>query len=58
MTKTLAVISDLIRDHKHPFSKIDKHPNKPLKHRYERRKIRECLHLGEWSTEAENSPGG
>ena len=48
MTKSLEVISEAIRHPKHPFRKVDNQPNKPLKHRYERRKIRSYLHLGEW----------
>ena len=48
MTKSLEVISEAVRSPKHPFSKLDNHPKKPLKHRYERRKIKEYLHIGEW----------
>jgi hypothetical protein len=48
MTKSLEVISEAIRNPKHPFRKVDNQPKKPLKHRYERRKIREYLNLGEW----------
>jgi hypothetical protein len=47
MTKSLEVISEAIRNPKHPFRKVDNQPKKPLKHRYERRKIREYLNLGE-----------
>ena len=50
MTKSLEVISEAIRHPKHPFRKVDNQPKKPLKHRYERRKIREYLHLGEWAS--------
>lgn len=46
MTKTLEVITEAIRNPKHPFRKVDNQPKKPLKHRYERRKIKEYLHLG------------
>jgi hypothetical protein len=49
MTKSLEVITEAIRDPKHPFRKVDNQPKKPLKHRYERRKIRTYLHLGEWA---------
>ena len=49
MIKSLEVISETIRNPKHPFRKIDNQPKKPLKHRYERRKIKEYLHLGEWA---------
>ena len=48
MTKSLETISEAIRNPKHPFRKVDNQPKKPLKHRYERRKIREYLHLGDW----------
>jgi len=48
MTKSLEVISEAIRNPKHPFRKVDNQPKKPLKHRYERRKIRSYLHLGDW----------
>ena len=50
MTKSLEVISEAIRNPKHPFRKVDNQPKKPQKHRYERRKIREYLHLGDWMT--------
>ena len=50
MTKSLEVISEAIRNPKHPFRKVDNQPKKPLKHRYERRKIREYLHLGDWAS--------
>ena len=50
MTKSLEVISEAVVNPKHPFRKVDNQPKKPLKHRYERRKIREYLHLGEWAT--------
>ena len=48
MTKSLEVISEAIRNPKHPFRKVDNQPKKSQKHRYERRKIREYLHLGDW----------
>jgi hypothetical protein len=50
MTKSLEVISEAVRNPKHPFRKVDSQPKKPLKHRYERRKIKEYLHLSEWET--------
>jgi hypothetical protein len=49
MIKSLEVISESVRDPKHPFRKVDDQPKKPRKHRYERRKIKEYLHLGEWT---------
>ena len=48
MTKSLEVISEAISNPKHPFRKVDNQPKKTQKHRYERRKIREYLHFGEW----------
>jgi hypothetical protein len=50
MTKSLEVISETVRNPKHPFRKVDNQPKKPLKHRYERRKIKEYMHLGDWMT--------
>jgi hypothetical protein len=47
MTKTLDVISETVRNPKHPFRKTDHLPKKPLKNRYERRKIKSYLQLGE-----------
>ena len=51
MIKTLEVITEAIRDPNHPFRKADNQPKKPLKHRYERRKIKEYLHLADWQAE-------
>jgi len=51
MMKTLEVISEVIRNSKHPFRKTEHHPKKAMKNRYERRKIREFLHLADWLAE-------
>ena len=51
MTKTLDVITEAIRNSKHPFRKADDRPKKAQKNRYERRKIKEYLHLGDWPIE-------
>ena len=48
MTKTLALITETIRNTKHPFRKVEDNPAKPKKNRYERRKIREYIKLGDW----------
>src|SRR5215831_16616293 len=48
MSKSLEAITEAIRNPKHPFRKVDDQPKKPLKHRYERRKIKAYLHLGDW----------
>jgi hypothetical protein len=52
MTKTLNMIQETVRNTKHPFRQSDGRPAKAQKNRYERRKIRECLRLGDWSAEA------
>lgn len=51
MTKTFDAISEVIRNSKHPFRKADDQPKKAQKNRYERRKIKEYLHLGQLVTE-------
>jgi len=48
MMKTLEMASEAVRSPKYPFRKIQHQPRKALKHRYERRKIKEYLHLGDW----------
>ncbi len=49
MTKTLDLIAETIRDPKHPFRQVDNRPQKPQKHRYERRKVKEIIRLGDWT---------
>ena len=56
MTKTLDFISDLIRNSKHPFRQVDNRPDKPQKHRYERRKIKEYIKLVDWIAEQQAWP--
>ena len=51
MMKTMEVISEAVRNPKHPFRKADNQPKKAQKNRYERRKIKEYLHLGDWLSE-------
>jgi hypothetical protein len=53
MTKTLDLITETIRNPKHPFHQVDSRPNKPQKNRYERRKVKEIIRLGDWITEAQ-----
>ena len=52
MSKTLEIIIETIRDPKHPFRKLEHQPKKALKNRYERRKIKEFLHLQDWQDES------
>ena len=51
MKKMIEAISEIVRDTSHPFRKLEHQPKKPLKNRYERRKIKEYLHLTDWRTE-------
>jgi hypothetical protein len=51
MTKSLDVISETIRNVKTPFRQLNDRPNKPTKHRYERRKVKEILRVGDWAGE-------
>jgi len=51
MTKTLNSFHEAVRSNKHPFRQLDDRPAKAQKNRYERRKIREFLRLGDWSGE-------
>jgi hypothetical protein len=53
MAKTLDLIAETVRAPKRIFHQVDNRPTKPLKHRYERRKIREFLKMGDWASEAE-----
>jgi hypothetical protein len=51
MTKSLDLIVESIRNQKHPFPQVVNRPAKPQKSRYERRKVREYLRLGDWRSE-------
>ena len=51
MTKSLDLIQETVRNTKHPFRQADNRPAKAQKNRYERRKIREFLRLGDWNPE-------
>ncbi|MFM7102985.1 MAG: hypothetical protein ACKOET_17895 [Verrucomicrobiota bacterium] len=52
MNKSIDLLTEVLRDGKHPFRAVGDRPKKPQKHRYERRKARECLRLGDWQPEA------
>jgi hypothetical protein len=54
MSKTLDVIADVIRSTKHPFPQVADRPDKPHKNRYERRKVKQYIHLGDWAAEAKS----
>jgi hypothetical protein len=51
MLKTIESISEALRNPKHPFRKADFRPKKSQKSRYERRKVKEYLHLTDWMAE-------
>ena len=51
MSKSLDAITEIIRNPKHPFRKADDRPIKAQKNRYERRKIKEFIKLGDWAGE-------
>lgn len=51
MIKTTELIADAIQDQKHPFPQVADRPEKPQKHRYERRKIKEYIKLADWKSE-------
>jgi hypothetical protein len=53
MTKTWNLIQESIRDSKNTLRQADNRPAKAKKNRYERRKIREVLRLGDWAGEPE-----
>jgi hypothetical protein len=49
MTKTPEVIREAILNSKHPFQPVADRPEKPLKHRYERRKVKHYIRIVDWS---------
>ena len=51
MIKTLDLISETVRNPKNTFRKLADRPRKAEKHRYERRKVKEFLKLGDWAEE-------
>jgi len=51
MIKNLESLSEIVRNPKHAFRKSEFQPKKQLRHRHERRKIREVLHTGDWMEE-------
>jgi hypothetical protein len=53
MAKSLDFISETIRNPKHPFRQVGDRPEKPQKHRYERRKVKEFIKIGDWETESQ-----
>lgn len=52
MSKSMDAISEVVRNTKHPFRQVADRPAKAQKNRYERRKVKQYLHLGDWLDEA------
>jgi len=50
MKKNTEVISGLVSE-EHPFHQAQTQPGKAKQHRYERRKIRNILKIGDWGEE-------
>jgi hypothetical protein len=52
LMKTADMMVDLVRTQKHPFRLADMRVSKMQQNRYERRKVREVLRLGDWVADA------
>lgn len=52
MRKTLDLAAQNIHGAQHLFRNTASRPHKEQKHRYERRKVKECLRLADWADEA------
>ena len=52
MNKKTEVVTGLVRE-KHPFHQAQTQPGKAKQHRYERRKVRNILKVGDWGEEVE-----
>jgi hypothetical protein len=48
MAKSVDSMFEMIRSSKHPFRQVADRPDKPQKSRYERRKVKQFLHMGDW----------
>jgi hypothetical protein len=53
MIKSLDAITEAIRNPKHPFHQVVDRPKKSVKNRYERRKVKQFLQLGDWASQSE-----
>ena len=51
MIKTLDLITEVVSNTKNSFRKASDRPRKAEKHRYERRKVKAYLRLGDWGGE-------
>ncbi len=48
MSKSLEIVTEVIRSTKHPFRQVDDRPDKAHKNRYERRKVKEYIKTSDW----------
>jgi hypothetical protein len=53
MAKSVDSMFEMIRNSKHPFRQLADRPDKPHKSRYERRKVKQFLHIGDWVESAQ-----
>ena len=51
MRRSIELVTTAMRQARIHVRGLDLRPHKPLKHRYERRKVRECLRLSDWFAE-------
>ena len=54
MTKSFETISEAVRNAKHAFAKADNYTKKPMRNRYERRKVRSYLTFTDWMSGESN----
>ena len=52
MAKSLDSMFEMIRSSKHPFKQVADRPDKQQKNRYERRKVKHLLQIGDWAEQA------
>lgn len=53
MAKSVDSMFEMIRNTKHPFRQVADRPDKPQKSRYERRKVKQVLHMSDWAESAQ-----
>jgi hypothetical protein len=51
MTKSTELLSEAVRNPKHPFRQLANQPDKAHKNRYERRKVKQFIYQGDWTEE-------
>jgi len=56
MVKSINAIREAVRNTKNTFPQLESQPDKAHRHRYERRKVRQIMRLGDWGSEMEAEP--